>query len=230
VSGRGRQRVVLDPVQLDVDDGKGSDGAPEQQRPAHGGRSGVSDGRCSDRTRRRWRSPSRGDDNGTRRLHDGSCGALARDGPVVMRRRGWTEHVMGKKKMCDDGLLQEKRRWPDSGVVRRMLLGPAWEHSAQMVNKRLPHPGLLHRGEEAAPGEVSGRRMQEEAATCRRVWSHHGCFGGGAQGNAISMEDWRMVKKIRMEQWCSGMQHLNAAAAATRMTSGPHASGDFEFK
>jgi hypothetical protein len=50
-SDRGRQRVVLGPVQLDVDDGKGSDGAREQQRLEYGGRSGMSGGWCGDKTR-----------------------------------------------------------------------------------------------------------------------------------------------------------------------------------
>jgi hypothetical protein len=51
------------------------------------------------------------------------------------------------------------------------------------------------------------------------------------QGNAISVEDWGTMKKIRMEQWCWGMQHLNSAAATRkRLTCRPHASADFEFK
>jgi hypothetical protein len=77
-------------------------------------------------------------------------------------------------------MTAEKRRWHGSVVVRRMLLSPAWEHSARMANRRLPRPGLLHHGEEAARAEVSGRRAQEEAAMRRRGWSHHGCFRGGA--------------------------------------------------
>jgi hypothetical protein len=84
-----------------------------------------------------------------------------------------------------------------SGAVRRMLLGPAWEHSARTANRRLPRPGLRRR-EEAARGEVSGGWAQEGAATRRGGWSRQGCFRGGS---AISMEGWGTVKKIG---WSSG--------------------------
>jgi hypothetical protein len=144
-------------------------------------------------------------------------GAPARDGPAVTRRGSDMSTRWGRR-CATTAYCRRKgggRQWRCPADAARPCLGTQRADGEQEAASPRPSAqggGSARRGERrlGARGSCYAQRRVVSPRLLQRRQCH---FNGGMENG----------EEDRMEQWCSGVQHLNAAEATRkRMTGGSH--------